>query len=159
MNLRPRRPGGARRERRHPVVKNYPQPSWQLSELTSPRGLAAFQATSSEFDHSTARSHRLEAGAAAKATQRRHAHTHKTMEFRNLLNSARQITTIHPVSSNLTPSPLGSARVRNHRAHCPPAYRASHPASSLLCSDGARSCNFWHDPTSRKTKGKIEVPE
>ena len=115
MNLRPRRPGGARRERRHPVVKNYPQPSWQLSELTSPRGLAAFQATSSEFDHSTARSHRLEAGAAAKATQRRHAHTHKTMEFRNLLNSARQITTIHPVSSNLTPSPLGSARVRNHR--------------------------------------------
>ena len=37
------------------------------------------------------------------------------MEFRNLLNSARQITATHPVSSNLTPSPLGSARVRNHR--------------------------------------------
>ena len=37
------------------------------------------------------------------------------MEFRNLLNSTWQISTTHPVSSNLTPSPLGSARVRNHR--------------------------------------------
>ena len=36
-------------------------------------------------------------------------------ESRNLLNSARQITATHPVSSNLTPSPLGSAWVRNHR--------------------------------------------
>ena len=37
------------------------------------------------------------------------------MEFRNLLNSTLQISTTHPVSSNLTPSPLGSAWVRNHR--------------------------------------------
>ena len=37
------------------------------------------------------------------------------MEFRNLLNSTWQISTTHPVSSNLTPSPLGSAWVRNHR--------------------------------------------
>ena len=33
------------------------------------------------------------------------------MEFRNLLNSTLQISTTHPVSSNLTPSPLGSAWV------------------------------------------------